>query len=356
MLATSRKLAIEKMKCLIQYCNTNYIKLQITKCGMMCVNGNEEEDAQPMVFEKIKIDVTKCEVYLGSAITDSVRIIDDVNEDIKLRQTSVVKYFAFLINNFYAPIDVKLKVLDACLLSSLLYNAETWADAKFERLEIVYKRMLKSTLGVGMTTCTEFLYVELGILSLKTRVMMKQWVFWNKVLNMEDSNPIIYVINLARRYNLKEVRYYDMLVERYDSVDEIVSEFYEENKMKIRTKAGSGRSKYVTYLEINPDLETPKIYHNIWSMNHVSMIAKLRTSSHNLQVEMGRRTRTARELRLCYCEKSVEDETHFLTECELYDEIRRQHRVVDISVAQILSDEKFIAFIAELFKKRKEFV
>ena len=207
-----------------------------------------------------------------------------------------------------------------------------------------------------MKTCTEFLYLELGVLSKRTRVMIKQWVFWKKVLQMDDSNPIMYVIKLARRCNLKEVRYYDMLVERYDSVEEIVSAFYEDIKSKIRSKAERGRSKYVTYVSINPDLETPKIYSNIWNRNHVCMMAKLRTSSHNLRVEMGRRTGTARELRLCHCGNGVEDETHFLVECGLYDGVRRKHGVVDASVAQILSDSKFVAFVDELFEKRKEFV
>ena len=62
---------------------------------------------------------------------------------------------AFLRSNAHAPVDVKLKVLDACLLNSLLYNSETWADTKFPQLETVYRRMLKAILGVSMTTCTE---------------------------------------------------------------------------------------------------------------------------------------------------------------------------------------------------------
>ena len=355
-LATSRKLAIEKVWCLIKYCKENYVKLQITKCAMMCINGDDDEDMQPLNFENLTLDGTTCEIYLGSAITNSVRIVDDVRADIKLRQPSVVKFFAFLRNNFYAPVEIKLIVLDACLLSSLLYNAETWADVKFEKLEVVYRRMLKSILGVGMTTCTEILYLELGVLSLKTRVLIKQWVFWNKVLEMDDANPIKYAINLARRFNLKEVKHYDSLVERYSSVDEIVASFYEDIKSSIRRKAENGRSKYATYLSINPNLETPRIYNDIRCKKHLSMVAKLRTSSHNLRIEMGRRVGLNRDLRICHCGNGIEDEFHFLRECGLYDEVRRRHGIENEGIDCILGDGQYVKYICELVEKRKEFV
>ena len=48
MLATARNIAIEKVKCLIKYCKDNFIRLQILKCAVMCVNGDEKEDAEPI--------------------------------------------------------------------------------------------------------------------------------------------------------------------------------------------------------------------------------------------------------------------------------------------------------------------
>ena len=84
-----------------------------------------------------------------------------------------MKYFSFLRCNKNAPVYVKSKALDACTLTSLLYNAETWAGANIVTLEVIYRRMLKSTLRVGMTGCNELIYIELGMLSIKTRVIIK---------------------------------------------------------------------------------------------------------------------------------------------------------------------------------------
>ena len=46
--------------------------------------------------------------------------------------------------------------------------------SKLNRLEAVYRRMLKPILGVGMMTCSEFLYIELGVLPIKIQVTLKQ--------------------------------------------------------------------------------------------------------------------------------------------------------------------------------------
>ena len=288
MLATCHQIALDKVKCLIQFCKDNYIRLQITKCAIMCVNGSDEDAIKSLTFDDLILSATSCEVYLGSSITNSTKISDDVNADIKMRQCNVVKYFAFLRNNANAPIDVKTKVLDACIMMSLLYNAETWADAKFQKLESVYRRMLKAILGVGMTTCNEFLYIELGVLSIKTRVAVKQWKFWKKVMEMDDG-PLLYVIELGRKYKLKEVLHYDKLLSDFASAEEIVERFFETVRTSIRKKADDGKSKYVTYTEINPGLETPEVYSKIKNKDHRTMIAKLLTSSHNLKIEMGRK-------------------------------------------------------------------
>ena len=338
------------MKRLMEYCSANYIRLQLKKCAVMCVNG-DEEDQQPIEIDDLLLNQTKCEVYLGSGITNSTKLIDDVNADIKNRQISVVKFYAFLRTNHNAPVDVKLKVNDACILTSILYNSETWANANITRLEVVYRRMLRSIIGVGSSTCNEILYIELGVPSIKTKVMMKQFEFWRKVREMDEENPIKYIIREAKRFKLKEVEHYEQLLEKFDNKEQIRDQFFEETRNAIRQKAREGRSKYVTYMQINNDLTTPTCYDNI-KHSFVAMIGKLRTSTHSLHIEMGRRSGTARERRFCHCGLGVEDEKHFLLDCEVYRDIRRKHGV-DVGLEEVLGDNKFVPYNAELMEKRR---
>ena len=88
-----------------------------------------------------------------------------------------------------------------------------------------------------MTACSEMLFVELGVYSIKTYVLIKQYNFWKKIEDLDNSDPLKYAITLGKRYKLKEVQHYEHLLEKYTNADEIVSEFYEKIKTDIRTKA-----------------------------------------------------------------------------------------------------------------------
>ena len=104
---------------------------------------------------------------------------------------------------------------------------------------------------------------------------------------------------------------------------------------------------------INPSLTKSTIYKNLKLHKHVSMVGKLRTSSHNLHIEMGRRTGKGRERRVCVCENGVEDEEHFLIRCQLYYEIRRDHNITNQTVAEILNDATKTRYISDLMERRK---
>ena len=353
MLATSKLNVVLKIECLMKYCNENFIKLQLAKCAMMCVNSKDDADNEPIITNNITLKSSWSEVYLGSVITRSTKLVHDVEADIKHRHVNIIKFYAFLRSNRNAPVDIKLKVLESCIVSSLLHNAETWADSKIERLEVLHRRMLKSILGVRMTTCSEFLHIELGVPSVKTYLLVKQFNFWKKVVDLSDSDPLTYAITLGKQYKLKEINHYDNLLEKYNSSDDIITEYYTNLKIQIRKKAEENRSRYVTYLSINPLLEHPSVYKTTFGYKNVSMLAKLRTTTHNLQIEMGRRTSTPRENRTCHC-GSVEDEEHFLLKCQSYIPMRIHHNITNnTTIAKVLDDSMLLPYISSLYEARK---
>ena len=193
-IATCRNKCVEKVKKLTEYCENNNISLQISKCSFLCINSKEPNDKQPITIGNETINITREEVYLGSTITDSLNLKEDIAAESKRRNANIIKYYAFLRKNKYAPTYIKLKVLDACVLSSLIYNAETWANTTIKELEVKYRKILKTILGVKWSTCNEMVYLELGKVPLQILVEIKQYIFWKKVKELDNEEPLKQIV------------------------------------------------------------------------------------------------------------------------------------------------------------------
>ena len=206
MLASTKQKAKEKLMKLMKYSNENFIKLQLTKCSIMCVNSKDSDDHEALITENITLKNVSKETYLGSVITNSHKLLVDVKEDIKHRNFNIIKYYAFLRENNNAPIHIKIKALNSCIIASILHNCETWANSNLQQLEVKYRRILKCILGVSQSTCSELLFVELPVLPISTQVKIKQYNFWKKVDNiLVENDPLRVTINEARRGLMEKV-------------------------------------------------------------------------------------------------------------------------------------------------------
>ena len=122
-LATNKKSLVNKFKKLDEYCLENNIKLQLSKCAFLGINV---EDKMSFTLENGTINCVSEFVYLGSIITNRGSIPDDIKMEIKRTTKSLHKFFAFIGQNYNAPLYIKEKVLESCVTSALLYNCESW--------------------------------------------------------------------------------------------------------------------------------------------------------------------------------------------------------------------------------------
>ena len=83
------------------------------------------------------------------------------------------------------------------------------------------------------------------------------------------------------------------------------------------------------YHQIKPNFGTESYLSEVTFFKHRSAMTRLRISAHDLQIETGRYNNQAREERICkWCQlvlnvNSIENEQHFLLECDLYTRPRR---------------------------------
>ena len=105
------------------------MSLNYKKSGYMIINGDDGDIKSNLKMESGYLKYKKSQKYLGAIFTDCGVIKDDVGKFLveKNKQVSV-KLANFIYRNKYTPIMAKLKVVKACINSSLTYACETWGN------------------------------------------------------------------------------------------------------------------------------------------------------------------------------------------------------------------------------------
>ena len=353
-LATSKQSLIEKFEKLNEYCMNNNIKLQLSKCGFIAINSDETES---ILLEGGEIKSKDEFVYLGSIITSAGNIQKDLRSEIMKKEKKFSKFFAFLTQNYNAPLEVKEKVLDACIVSVITYNCESWGDVNINSLEKKYRQALKYMLGVRKTVCNEFPYVELGRPTLKAIIQKRQLIFYRKCMIYEDYPLLRFIIRKALDSRCSFINHYVELNSRYNNPEDIIAESLLSMQNDIRTKARANYSRYKSYLEMNPSLKRPDMYDRYIPTHKLQKVIRIRMVSHDLQVELGRQrvNPTPREERTCHCGE-IEDEIHFIRCCSTYSHIRNKYvQLQHLSFSELLDNLYTTDYVYELYECRKLF-
>ena len=342
-IASSRKIAISKLKSLLQYCSLNKIIPQYSKCEFIVVNGNASDTEALPLGDRLLSSVGHLDL-LGSHLSASGKLADDLKLHMTVRYKSCIKYYNFLRANILAPMVVKLTVLKACVVNGLCYNCEAFGNRVPEGLEKLFDKMLRRTLNVRNNIPALTLYIESGFLPIKTVILARQWNFYERyrtnALSKNTPRSILFKRLLDEPTDF--LQHYSSITEKYSSVSDVYEEGSETTKQKIRDYASKGRYRYQIYNEFNPELQQSPFVTNL---NPVSGdIIKFRLGSHNLPIETGRWSGKVRDERLCAECGVLGDERHVLYSCS---NIERRDLDVPISLSEIWKSEH----IFTLFKR-----
>ena len=183
LLASSRALAVLKLKHLLSFCKINNIKLEASKSQFIVING-EENDYLPLPTDLGVINNYKYLSLLGSHLYASGLISDDLKLHFESRFKSCIKFYNFLRTNKCAPLFIKLKVLKSCVISNILYNCETFGRIIPKDLEKCYCSLLKSCLGIRKNVPNDIVLIECGFLPLEALVYGRQLNLYRKFKSM----------------------------------------------------------------------------------------------------------------------------------------------------------------------------
>ena len=237
-----------------------------------------------------------------------------------------------------------LELFDKLVSPILNYAAEVWGFFQANHIERVHLQFCKRLLGVKKSTQNNFVYGEFGRINFQTRRFFIILKYWLKIVNTEENKFIkcIYQTMLAdidnnnRKTNwallvkklLANLGFYEVWLQQSVGDDGIflslVKQRLKDNFVQKWNEELNRSSRAIFYrcianFEFSPylDMITVKKFR--------LALAKLRTSSHRLEVEMGRWARperTALENRKCKHCQTLEDEYHFILICPLYSNLR----------------------------------
>ena len=323
-LASSRKRLIDKLSILDEYCIIHGMMMNESKTKFMVINGSAE-DCMPIRLSDIVVKLCDKYLYLGSIYTANGSSVSSLHAQARDKRKQLNKLLIFLRVNKDMPFPIKRKVVEACFNSSLLYGCESWLNVNLKAMETLYIAAVRALLCVRQSIPAEICLVEAGMLPLSTLIKKRQFIFFTNMLAVRrqlDDDPLIFALDLAREAIPSMNRYIESVLS--------FSELYETERLlndRFRN-CKPDQTRYMTYMNINPNLNMHSIYsrrcsHIIFIPEHYRIaFTRMRTSSHRLKIETGRWSRLTRDRRICKCGEGIGDEEHVLTKCKLTQKLR----------------------------------
>ena len=326
-MATSREKCLKKLEAVLNFCDEYGMEINEKNTKFFVINA-EANDKRPLSLNGKTIGYNKNYKYLGSWFTD-----DGLTESaLKLHepdhQRCVNKFAIFCHTNTVMPYYYKSLVMDAAVVSSVFYGCETWLTSNPKYAIGMYNKMIKCLLGVRENTSPKLCQIESGKQPAKYVINKRLKSFIRKKMQNRDmEEPFQIVYEMCKNANSKGFKFLQKVINDNGAGDSL-------EKIATTIRNNVTATKFQTYCsELNPELEVHDAYgKSVYIPDYVRIpFTRLRVMSHNLKIETGRWNRTAREGRVCQCDRrSVQTEKHVLLECPLSAHVRLRYQMLPL--------------------------
>ena len=227
-------------------------------------------------------------------------------------------------------------LFDTNVRSIIRYAAGAWGCGKFPKLENIVLRGLRYHLGVGRFTPIPGIVGDCDLFHIRNSINEEFVRLWNRMLDMPNNRINKQIFNFVLK-NCKHSTCCKKVNQLLDQVDGDL--FVNRVKCNLSTfrdnitieendrwdKSVQAKPKLRTYRCIKNVKKLEDYVHNTCiTKSQRSLLAKLRMGTLPLAIECGRYQQIPLENRVCQncTQNKIEDETHFLFECDLYAQDR----------------------------------
>lgn len=321
--------------------NTEKTKIMIFRKG-----GNLPRNLSFM-FQGSEIEVVSKFVYLGVTFSTG----GSFNETHKKLSGQALKAIFKLNQYLYNFTDISpkhtLELFDKLIAPILMYGSEVWGFSKHVQQERVHLQFCKKLLGVKRSTQNDFVYGELGREPLQNKIFCLIISYWFKILTVADNKYIKYMyqlmlrdienkpntINWASKLKLllSTLGFYEVWINQGVGNKQAFLQVFKQRLTDSFRQDWNSRlsdSSRATFYSLFCNFEHQFYLETLSVSKFRVAMTKLRVASHRLEIEVGRWARPNRvpidERKCRHCNK-LEDEYHFLLECVLYADLRKQY-------------------------------
>jgi len=269
-LSTTKDGFRKKLDILDEFCDQSGMQINEIKTKFMVVNGDLQDRAY-IALGSVIMKHCLFYVYLGSVFSCTGKLNPALEKHCEEKFCHVLKFVSFVSKNSLFPFAIKKKVLNAALLSAILYSCESWLTNNLKHVQLLYISAIKALLGVRRTTTNDLCLVELGLPSISGFVKDAQCKYFKRILTSRNDmvdDTFMFVYRLCNTANTPCARYLRTITE---SDGNFIEKDLNNLKDKIRS---SNRSKIITYIELNPDLAV----HGMYSSHVYSDLERIKAS------------------------------------------------------------------------------
>ena len=292
-----------------------------------------------------KIDVTSNYKYLGFWMNEFLDLKFSIREIAKSASRALGAIYSKFFSTGGMNIRVYTKLVETIVEPVLFFCSGIWGQTKFTEIETVFNKACRYFLGVTKHCSNVSSRGDMGWSSCEVKQKVETVRMWCRLRSMPEHRIIRRVhewsLLKGRSWERKMLNFIDthnlgdlMLTESpnkascvtaaRDILNEIDSDKWYQ-KLMSEGNAENG-NKLRTYRCYKYVLRTEYYVQFNMSRGHRRVLAKFRSCNLPLAIETGRYTRpkTPVHERVCkYCNSnSVEDETHFLVDCDFYSDLR----------------------------------
>ena len=338
-----------------------------------------------------EVEIVSSFKYLGIVFTTGGSFSEAQSALAGQAQKAIFKLNKYLYKFTYITPKHKLELFDKLITPILNYGCEVWGFGQANVIERVHMQFCKRLLGVKKSTQNDFVYGELGRTTLRTKRYVSIIKYWFKILTSSE-NKYIYITykimlnDLEQRPNttnwaslvkdlLSSLGFNEVWLQQgagnynvFMSVlkQRLTDTFIQNWHIRLNESTRAVFYRSIAVFQMQPYLEKVNV------RKFGQAFSRLRMSSHRLEIESGRWTRPIRTPiadRKCSLCNVIEDEFHFILECNMFVELRKKfiakyywNRPNMIKFIALINNNnescirKLSTFIFQAFKLRSELV